>query len=184
MDGNSARTSLVKLESVESLDSGHSEKKIPAPTPIGTAISAAMPTIITEPRIAGPTPPPGTPTGVGRFVRKDRLIAGAPCMTTSATIRASGTRANTTATPTRAVISRSMNLLLRGVASDRMLSVMADRPQTLTLTPRVILQTRNLAKTLIARATKNRTSPSSTRAERYSAELASVNSLAITAESV
>ena len=58
--GKPVSTSFIKLETVESLDEDHSEKKMPAPTPIGTEIRAAKPTIVKDPTIAGPIPPPET----------------------------------------------------------------------------------------------------------------------------
>ena len=50
----------MKLETVESLDEDHSEKKMPAPTPIGTEIRAAIPTIVKVPTMALAIPPPDT----------------------------------------------------------------------------------------------------------------------------
>src|SRR5579875_1103251 len=56
--GNSASTSFEKLERAEILDSGHSEKNIPAATPIGIEINDAIATIIALPCIIGAMPPP------------------------------------------------------------------------------------------------------------------------------
>jgi hypothetical protein len=48
----------MKPETVDSLDEDHSEKKIPAPTPIGIEIRVAMPTIMNDPCNALAIPPP------------------------------------------------------------------------------------------------------------------------------
>jgi hypothetical protein len=63
--GNPVSTSFIKPETVESLDVDHSEKKMPAPTPIGIEIRAANPTMMKDPSIAGAIPPPGRFGAVG-----------------------------------------------------------------------------------------------------------------------
>ncbi len=50
----------MKPETVEILDDDHSEKKMPAPIPIGTEIREAIPTIVKVPTIALAIPPPVT----------------------------------------------------------------------------------------------------------------------------
>ena len=49
IEGNPVSTSFIKPETVESLDEDHSEKKMPAPTPIGTEMREAIPTIVKDP---------------------------------------------------------------------------------------------------------------------------------------
>jgi hypothetical protein len=102
--GNPVSTSFKKPETVESFDVDHSEKKMPAPTPIGIEIRAANPTITTDPSIAGAIPPPGRFGAVGFAVRKVRFMAGAPFMKTSPRMSIKGTMARTTATRTSIVI--------------------------------------------------------------------------------
>jgi hypothetical protein len=60
IEGNPVNTSFIKLENTETLDVAHSEKKMPAPIPIGTEISEAIPTIVKVPTIALAIPPPDT----------------------------------------------------------------------------------------------------------------------------
>ena len=60
-------------------------------------MSDPSPTIMNVPKIALAIPPPETPTGVGRLVKKLRLSTGAPLMTTSPMMSASGVTARTTA---------------------------------------------------------------------------------------
>ena len=60
------------------MDEAHSEKKMPAPIPIGTEIRAAIPTIVKVPTIALAIPPPETLGGFCKWVRKPILRAGAP----------------------------------------------------------------------------------------------------------
>ena len=106
IDGKPVRTSFIKPEIVESRDEAHSEKKIPAPTPIGTEISAAIPTIVKDPTIAGPIPPLRPFVEVGNeWIRKPRLRAGAPRMTTSPSMSNRGITARMTATITNMVIN-------------------------------------------------------------------------------
>jgi hypothetical protein len=66
IEGKPVSTSFMKPETVESLDEDHSEKKIPAPTPIGMEMRAARPTIKKEPASAFAIPPPGKFGAVGK----------------------------------------------------------------------------------------------------------------------
>jgi hypothetical protein len=66
IEGKPVSTSFMKPETVESLDEDHSEKKMPAPTPIGIEIRAAKPTIVKEPTSALAIPPPGKLGAVGK----------------------------------------------------------------------------------------------------------------------
>ena len=55
---------------------------MPLITPIGTAISDPRPTRINVPTIELAIPPPGSPTGLGMWVKKSRLRAEMPWLTT------------------------------------------------------------------------------------------------------
>ena len=103
--GNPVSTSFRKPATVESFDVDHSEKKIPAPTPIGIEIRAAKPTITIDPSIAGAIPPPLRFGAVGLAVRKAQFMAGAPFTKTSPMMSIKGTMARTTATSTNMVIN-------------------------------------------------------------------------------
>ena len=59
--------------------------KIAISTPIGTAISAAMPTRIAEPTISGAIPPPGWPKSGRSLVRKPIESCEAPRLATDHT---------------------------------------------------------------------------------------------------
>ncbi len=95
----------MKPETVLILDDDHSEKKIPAPIPIGTEIKAAIPTIVKVPTMALAIPPPETFGGFCKWVRKPMLRAGAPLMKTSPSISISGIIARMTAIITNTVIN-------------------------------------------------------------------------------
>ena len=71
---------------------------MPAPTPIGTEIRDAIPTIVKD---------PGTFGAVGNFVRNPMLMAGAPRMKTSPSMSNRGITARTTVT----IINTVINLL-------------------------------------------------------------------------
>lgn len=105
IEGNPVSTSFIKPETVESLDDDHSEKKMPAPIPIGTEIRAAIPTIVKVPTIALDIPPPGTFGAVCKWVKKPILMAGAPRTKTSPSISIRGITARTTAIITNTVIN-------------------------------------------------------------------------------
>jgi hypothetical protein len=66
IEGKPVSTSFIKPETVEMLDEDHSEKNMPAPTPIGMEIRAARPTIVKEPTRSGPIPPPERVGAVGK----------------------------------------------------------------------------------------------------------------------
>jgi hypothetical protein len=104
IEGNPVSTSFIKPETIESLDEDHSEKKMPAPTPIGMEIRAAKPTIVKDPTIAGAIPPPERFGAVGKWVRKPIFMAGAPSMKTSPSMSTKGTIARTAAAITAMVI--------------------------------------------------------------------------------
>ena len=126
--GNPVSTSFIKPETVESLDVDHSEKKMPAPTPIGTEISVAKPTIMKDPSIAGAIPPPGRFGAVGIWVRKSIFMAGAPFMKTSPSMSIKGTRARTTATNTNMVIKLLTSFRQGEILAGRLDFVIAATP--------------------------------------------------------
>jgi hypothetical protein len=84
IEGKPVNTSFVKLEIVDIWEEDHSEKNMPAPTPIGIEIKAAKPTIVNVPAIVLAMPPPDRRGPVGRWVKNPMLMAGAPCVMTSA----------------------------------------------------------------------------------------------------
>ena len=57
---------------------------MPAPTPIGTEINAAIPTIVKVPTMVLAIPPPEISGPVGKCVKNPMLMAGAPRTTMSA----------------------------------------------------------------------------------------------------
>jgi hypothetical protein len=76
-----------------------SARYTPAPTPTGSAMRLARPTMKNVPTMAFPTPPPGSPTGVGRLTKKEAESPGTPRETTSQSKDASGTSATRTPEP-------------------------------------------------------------------------------------
>ena len=66
IEGKPVNTSFMKLETVDNLDEDHSEKNMPAPTPIGMEIRAAIPTMVNVPTIVFAIPPPENVGPVGR----------------------------------------------------------------------------------------------------------------------
>jgi hypothetical protein len=105
IEGNPVSTSFIKPETVESLDEDHSEKKMPAPTPIGTAIRVAIPTIVKDPNIALAIPPSGKVGAVGKWVKNARFMTGVPRTKTSPSTSIKGVTARTTAAMTAMVIN-------------------------------------------------------------------------------
>ena len=105
IEGKPVNTSFMKPETVDSLEEDHSEKNMPAPTPIGTEIRAAIPTIVNVPTIVLAIPPPEKNGPVGKLVKNPILMADAPRNKTSPNMRISGTTARTTATMIRTVIN-------------------------------------------------------------------------------
>lgn len=101
MDGKPVNTSFMKLAAVDNLDDDHSEKNMPAPTPIGMEIRAANPTMVNVPIIVFDIPPPENVGPVGRLVKNPMLSEGAPRMITSPKIKIRGTTAKITATISR-----------------------------------------------------------------------------------
>ena len=109
IDGNPVSTSFINPETLASLVEDHSEKKMPAPTPIGIEKSVARPTISREPTIALATPPPGRVGAVGKLVKNVKLMAGAPIMKISVSMYKSGITAKITATIIKTVIKWLMS---------------------------------------------------------------------------
>jgi hypothetical protein len=161
IEGNPVSTSFIKPEIVASLELDHSEKKMPAPIPIGTEIREAIPTMVKVPIIALAIPPPGTSTGVGKWVRKPVLMAGAPRTKTSPNMSIRGITARTTATNTNTVINLLTIFRQSEILVGRLDFIIATPSQNLTRVPRVTLQSRSRARTLINKATKNRINPNS-----------------------
>jgi hypothetical protein len=106
MEGKPVSTSFMKLETVDNLEEDHSEKNMPAPTPIGMEIRIAKPTMVNVPAIVLEIPPPDNRGPVGRLVKKAMLIAGAPWMKMSAKMNMRGITAKATATIRRMDIIR------------------------------------------------------------------------------
>ena len=88
---------------------------MPLMTPIGTAISAARPLMISVPTIEFSIPPPASPTGVGMWVKKARFSDWMPWLTTKNSTSASGTSASSTA-PAQNPTNNDDSILRRVVA--------------------------------------------------------------------
>ncbi len=69
IEGVPFSTSETNRVTVDTLLPGYSAQWMPAPTPIGIPISAAMPTMISVPTMACSTPPPVSPAGTGTWVK-------------------------------------------------------------------------------------------------------------------
>src|SRR6185436_11258678 len=80
----------------------YSETYIPQRMPRGTASRAARESRMPVPASAFAIPPPTSPTGLGRWVKKARSRAGRPWLTTKKRIQPSGTRASSTASAQKA----------------------------------------------------------------------------------
>src|SRR6266566_9047099 len=78
MDGTPVRTSAMKRTVLPSRALGNSLTQIAAPRPMGIAISTAHATTNTLPTSALAIPPPDSPGGKGKPVRKFQSIADAP----------------------------------------------------------------------------------------------------------
>ena len=84
----------------------------------------AIPTMYRVPAIAFPTPPPVSPTGAGRAVKKLQLSPARPREITSQSSDTSGSSAMASASPQRPVMiqftaRRAMSEFMRLPASDR-----------------------------------------------------------------
>jgi hypothetical protein len=84
IEGKPVKTSFMNPETVDNRESDHSEKNMPAPTPIGIEMSAAIPTIAKVPDMVLAIPPPERSGPVGRWVKNPMLMAGRPLTMTSA----------------------------------------------------------------------------------------------------
>ena len=69
---------------------------MPLMMPTGIASSEPSPVRISVPTMALAMPPPGSPTGSGMCVKKSRLSAWMPWLTTKNRMNASGTSASST----------------------------------------------------------------------------------------
>src|SRR2546426_5389597 len=81
IDGVPLSTSAMNRTRKPSRPDPYSARYIPAPTPIGTPINAARPTMIPVPTMAFATPPPDWPAGTGFLVKKAQSIDEAPFTT-------------------------------------------------------------------------------------------------------
>src|SRR5207247_6891171 len=90
----------------------YSARYIPAPTPIGTPINAARPTITAVPAIAFATPPPDWPAGTGVLVKNARSMDDAPFATRLPRLRKRASTAVDDRTKTDAVITRQLRYRL------------------------------------------------------------------------
>jgi hypothetical protein len=167
IEGKPVNTSFMKPETIDSREEDHSEKKMPAPTPIGTEIRAAMPTMMNDPTIVLAIPPSGKVGPVGKWAKNPILMAGAPRMRTSPSMRIRGTTARTTVATTRIDINlltnfRQGEIFVGSVAFFKI----AVSSQIVVFAPRVILQSKSRANTLIINATKKSISPISIIADR------------------
>ena len=77
MDGTPVRTSAANRSAL-AMRPLRSTRNRAAMMPTGTAMAAAMPTMITDPTMALEMPPPGMPGGVGTWVRKAHDRAWTP----------------------------------------------------------------------------------------------------------
>src|SRR3569832_2576590 len=74
MEGTPFITSAAyRIRNAKRLPLPYSVRYTPASTPTGMPSSPARPTTFAEPTMALAMPPPLSPTGFGRFVRKERL---------------------------------------------------------------------------------------------------------------
>src|SRR5467141_1010385 len=78
IDGVPFRTSAMNRTKKPSRPEPYSARYKPAPTPIGTPINAATPTMIPVPAIALATPPPDCPAGTGLLAKNAQSIDDAP----------------------------------------------------------------------------------------------------------
>src|SRR3989442_552502 len=83
--------SAVPRTSVPNRPSPYSARKTPAPTPTGTATRVAIPTSNPVPTMALAMPPPGSPTGLGRFRKNSGESPLNPRRTRCQVMNASGT---------------------------------------------------------------------------------------------
>ena len=82
IDGNPAMSSAAKRTGVANFPERYSTTKMAAAIPTGMAIAPESAASTSVPTSAGWTPPPTSPTGFGRCVKKSRLSAGSPCTIT------------------------------------------------------------------------------------------------------
>src|SRR6266852_7859076 len=110
IDGTPERTSVMNRTASPTRPSPRSARKSPVPIPIGKPNTQANPTRTIEPMIPLPTPPPVSPTGLGRDVNSDQDSPAAPLESTSQNSDTRGISATTTATAQRQVIATLASL--------------------------------------------------------------------------
>src|SRR5229473_7975477 len=106
IEGTPERTSVMNRTTSPTRPSPRSARKSPVPIPIGKPNTQANPTRKSEPIIPLPTPPPLSPTGLGKEVNSDHDSPAAPLESTSQNNDTRGISATTTATAQRQVIAR------------------------------------------------------------------------------
>ncbi len=114
MDGVPFMTSATKRVIFASRVPEYSAQKMPAPTPRGSPIRLAMPTMIKVPTIALATPPPVSPAGTGILVKKSSEILLAPLAIRVRRISSRGSTASSTARTMRPTIALLFQRRSRG----------------------------------------------------------------------
>jgi hypothetical protein len=106
MEGTPESTSAVKRIASPSRVSPRSARYTPAPTPSGTPMRQAIPTMYKVPAMPFPTPPPVSPTGAGMAVKKLQSSPAIPREITSQSSETSGTSATPSASAQSPVINQ------------------------------------------------------------------------------
>src|SRR5437868_14929816 len=105
IDGTPFSVSAAKRTRLENAVPAYSDIYTPLMTPIGIAISDPNEVTRRVPTIALAMPPPGSPTGLGIWVKKPTFSDWMPWLTTKNSTNASGTRAMSTDRPQNATNS-------------------------------------------------------------------------------